>query len=79
VWGITENVSETGILLRLDSRIPEGAQVELTLDLADYELSGIQLFAPGKVQRAETERNGSTRVAVACTHSLQVLTPTQVA
>src|SRR5438093_10715303 len=79
LWGIAENVSETGALLHLDSDIPVGTQVDLTLNLAGRDHTGVQLFSPGKVLRAQHEPNGRTTVAVECTHPLQNLTPAQVA
>ena len=75
--GITENVSETGLLLEIDSYVPTGTQVDLTLSLVGPD-NRVQLFSPGKVLRAQCQPNGRTSIAVECTHALEQLTPAQV-
>lgn len=64
VHGISENVSEFGVLILADSFIKTGTPVDLTITLQAENLPTVQLLSVGRVVRAETA-SGGERVAIA--------------
>ncbi|HXY14232.1 MAG TPA: PilZ domain-containing protein [Terriglobales bacterium] len=66
----TQNLSENGILLSSNSRIPEGSDVELTIDAA-----AAPLLLKGKVLRVTSRPGKSFAIAVACEFPLSLFRP----
>lgn len=65
--GMTENISATGVLFRLDSSIPVDAPVEFLLEISAEELDGQNIAAvhcAGRVVRSFKEHSNCFAAAV---------------
>ena len=61
--GTTENASQSGVIMLTDSRVPEGAEVTVTIQMPEP----IRVSSVGKVVRVEPFVAGNkTRIAVQC-------------
>jgi hypothetical protein len=68
---VTENVSAHGVLLSVDSFIPQGTRSEIVLNLKPAA-SQVQLVYTGTVLRSERSQAGTFAVAVECERCLTV-------
>ncbi len=68
----SENISLGGILLSSDSRIPEGATVEVAVGVAHTPDPGILLSARGKVLRVHPNLAGDYAVAIQLERSFEL-------
>lgn len=68
--GITENVSELGVLMLIDSSVPAPVDADVTVEIQDGNLP-VRLSCVGKVVRVEPSvETGKSVVAVRCNRSL---------
>jgi hypothetical protein len=66
----TENLSARGVLLHVESPIPEGAEVEVMLRIKLTPTArSLHLIYSGKAARTERRLTGKFAVAVTCDHT----------
>ena len=69
----SENISLGGILLSSDFLIPEGAAVELAVDVAHLPDHGMLLGAKGKVRRLRPRASGNFAIAIECDRYFELM------
>ena len=69
---LTQNLSQNGVLLYSNSRLPEGSAVELTINKTPDPLL---LTLKGKILRVTPHPRGTFAIAVACDFPLNLFRP----
>ena len=65
IRGLTQDVSEIGVLLVSAGDLPLGTKVGITLSMPN----DVELFALGTVVRRQSSMEAKTAIAIHCTHS----------
>jgi len=69
---VTENVSEIGVLILVDSSVPALVDGDATVEIRDNNFP-VRLSCPGKVVRVDPIlESGKVPVAVRCNHGLTI-------